>query len=281
MKNLKYLLIFFITNSYSQNGSDLIKSLESNAIPIENLTELDSAIYNEIKVFQIIMVGEMHGTNEPSNFVTGLVKLISKKEGKVVLALEIPQSEIGEIDKSTTKKDLLKSTYFSMENVYGRNGQACFDLIVNTCNIPGVTIEFIDNEKVQPRDSSMYIDILAIHKENPDAKIITLTGNIHNWLKPHRNKPKLGTYLINDLGALKHNKIMSINHIYKEGTMLNNTGNGLELKTIEGQNNLFNTTIQSKMYLCKTLLDSQNQYTHFLFTEKVTHSVKLNLQNQN
>ena len=276
MKQLKYLLIFLITNAYSQNGSDIVKKLEQSAIPISNLSELDSSIYNVVKDYEIIMVGEMHGTKEPSNFVTGLVKLISKMEGNVLLAMEISKNDIGVINKLTTKKELEKTKYFTMENVDGRNGQAWFDLILNCNQLPGVQIEFIANENIEPRDSSMYLDIKAIHNLKPNTKIITLTGNLHNWLKPYKNKSKLGTYIINDSSSFNPNKIMSINHMYKEGTMMNNTGNGLEIKTIQGQDNFFNKTIPSKNYLCMTLFESQNQYAHFLYTEQVSHSEKLN-----
>lgn len=276
MNQIAFILIFLVTCGYSQNGTDLKRKLEQNAISISQLDKLDSTIYDELKDYDVIMIGEMHGTNEPASFVSGLVKLIADREGKVVLAMEIPENLIKEFEQPISKENLRKTIFFSMENVDGRNGQAWYDLICKSSYIPGVEIKFIDNETVEPRDSSMYLDIKNIRLLNPKVKIISLTGNIHNWLKPFRNEPKLGTYITRDTVIFNSTKIMSINHMYKEGTMMNNTGNGLELKTVEGKDNFYNKTIKSKIYLCKTLFESQNQYTHFLFTEKVTHSGKLN-----
>jgi len=54
--------------------------------------------------------------------------------------------------------------------------------------------------------------------------------------------------------------------------MLNNTGNGLELKTFEGKDNIYNKTVSSNMFFCKSIFKEQDHYTHFLYTDKVTHS---------
>lgn len=53
---------------------------------------------------------------------------------------------------------------------------------------------------------------------------------------------------------------------------MNNTGNGLELKYIEGNDNFLNQTLKSKMYFTPQLFKKNKQYTHILYTEKVTHS---------
>lgn len=263
-----------LTKALSSNGQDIIGELQKHAIPISDLHNLDSAIYDEIKDYEIIMVGEMHGTNEPTEFVFGLVKLLSKQGENVVLAMEIPKAEIGEIDL-VDETTLRSSKYFSKENSDGRNGKAWFNLIIKSSLLANVNIEFIDNEYFLPRDSSMYIDLVKVRNKYSGSKIVTLTGNIHNWLKPFRESPTMGSYLVNDTLNFQRQNIMSINHIYKEGTMMNNIGNGLELRTVAGKDNFYNQTIEAKKYLCRTLLESQNQYTHFLYTEKVTHSDKL------
>ena len=274
MKTVLKVIILVLTCVITTNGQDVVSELKNNAIPIYDLQNLDSLIYEEIKNHDLIMVGEMHGTNEPANFVFGLVKLLSTMGEKVTLAIEIPKSKIGYIYPINREK-LLTTDFFSMENTDGRNGTAWFELILKSSELSNVTIEFFDNEYVSPRDSSMYLDILKLKRENNNNKIVTLSGNIHNWLKPKRGNQTMGSYIVNDSTNFNVSRIMAINHLYKEGTMMNSTGNGLELKIVEGKDNFYNQTIEAKMYLCKTLFMGQNQYTHFLYTEHVTHSEKI------
>jgi uncharacterized iron-regulated protein len=70
------------------------KNLKENAIPIQNLSKLSDKIYNEIANYEIIMIGEMHGTKEPAEFAYGLCNLVTKFEKNVVLALEIRSSQM-------------------------------------------------------------------------------------------------------------------------------------------------------------------------------------------
>jgi len=254
-----------------------IEILKNNAIEIENLENLNHEIYNEIKDYEIIMVGEMHGTYEPAKFAYGLCKLIAKNEGNVILVLELPKELLGDLSHPISSEDLMSTNFFQMENTDGRNGQSWFELILKSGNKQGIIVETLDNNICTPRDSSMYLDVIRIKKKYPNTKIVTLTGNIHNWLLPFRNQLKLGSYLLNDNQNINSRKIMSINHMYKEGTMMNNTGNGLELRNVEGKDNFLNETIKSKIYLTPQLFEKQKQYTHILYTEKITHSEKMKI----
>ena len=65
---------------------------------------------------------------------------------------------------------------------------------------------------------------------------------------------------------------MSINHVFSEGSMLNNDGTGLKISTIEREDNIYNTTISHDMFLYKKFPEEQNRYTHILYTDKVTAS---------
>jgi hypothetical protein len=281
MKILCILLLFFVLNLHSQNGSDVVNELRKNALPITNLEDLDQSIYEEIKNYDVILVGEMHGTMEPAQFVYGLVKLIQKNEGRVVLAMEIESMKLEGMMKSDGNciKD---SDFFSGPNLDGRNGKAWYELVLQSENLPGVDFLFFDNHRriETQRDSSMYLDFVNIRKGTAKkSKIVAISGNIHNRLQPYKNEATLGSYIFNDKINFTSDRVMSINHQYKEGTMMNNSGNGLELKTVEGKDNFFNQTIPSKKYLCKSLLESQKSYTHFIYTERVTHSEKLTSEN--
>lgn len=278
MKAISFILITFLTPMLVTSQDDISSprtALKQKAIAIENLRKLSNDVYNEIKDYEIIMIGEMHGTNEPAKFAYGICQLITNNEEQVILALEIPGELLVDMNSPLSSDELKGSDFFQMENVDGRNGQAWFDLILESNNNSNIIAETIDNNICSPRDSSMYLDVLRIKKKYPNTKIVTLTGNIHNWLKPFRNDMKLGGFLVNDGQYIQSNKIMSINHLYKEGTMMNNTGDGLKLQTIEGKDNLLNQTVNAKMYLSPQIFKRHNQYTHFLFTEKITHSKEL------
>jgi len=246
--------------------------LKYNAIPIDNLSKLNGDIYQEIAKYDVILMGEMHGTKEPAEFAYGMSKLIADKEGEVTLALEIPSSQLDGMTDSMSKEQLKALPFFSGQNSYGRNGDACLDLIYNANQDSRIRLKFIDNYIASTRDSSMYVEICEIKKAASFTKIVTLTGNIHNWLIPFSNEERIGGLLIQDTINFDPARIMSINHFYNQGTMLNNMGNGLELTTIEPKDNIYNQTISDKMYLCPRLSEDQLQNTHFLFTEKVTPS---------
>ena len=75
-----------------------------------------------------------------------------------------------------------------------------------------------------------------------------------------------------ELLAIPSEKIMSINHVFSEGSMLNNDGTGLKMSTIERKENIYNTTLSHEMFLYKKFPEEQNEYTHILYTDKVTAS---------
>ncbi len=70
---------------------------------------------------------------------------------------------------------------------------------------------------------------------------------------------------------------MSINHIFNQGTIMNNIGNGLELREQQGKVNIYNQNLKFDQFLSANIYDYIPQYTHFLYTEKVTHSKPVDL----
>jgi len=246
--------------------------IKEQAITIENLADLNTDIYREISKYDVILMGEMHGTMEPSEFVYGLSKLIADKEGNVTLALELPSSLLTGMTDNMTKERLKVFDFFSGENRTGQNGEACLDLIYKANQDSRINLEFIDNYIASTRDSSMYAAICEIKKAAPYTKIVTLTGNIHNRLIPYNDEQRIGGYLLGDTVNFDPTRIMSINHYFNHGTMLNNIGNGLELQTFDPSDNIYNQTISSKMYLCSRISEEIPAHTHFLYTEEVTHS---------
>jgi len=246
--------------------------LKTHAIPIKTLTSLNQNIYKEIANYDVILLGEMHGTREPAEFAFGLCELIARNEDHVILALEIPASQMNNFSEDMSLSQLADVEFFSEENNYGRNGQAMLELIHKSNQDAKITTRFIDNYRLSTRDSSMYAEIVDIKNTYPDTKIVTLTGNIHNWLIPYRDVDRIGGHLIQDTINFDPKRIMSINHLFSEGTMLNNIGNGLELTTIAPKDNIYNTTMSTEIFFCKRVIADQLQNTHILYTDKVSHS---------
>lgn len=249
------------------------KDLKKNAIPIQNLSKLSDKIYDEIANYEIIMIGEMHGTNEPAEFAYGLCELIAKHEGSVIMAMEIRASLMNNLSDEMSISELKELDFFRGKNFDGRNGIAWLDLVYKGIKNDGIILKFIDNPyPSSTRDSSMYREIRNIHNKHPNTKIVTLTGNTHNSFVPLFNKERIGGYLLKDTVNFDSKKIMSINHVFSEGNMLNNDLTGLKMRTIEREENIYNTTLSYEIFLHKKLLEEQNRCTHILYTDKVTAS---------
>jgi len=262
-------MLFWLTTGLCQDDAQFLKD---NAIEIENLSNLSNSIYEEISSHEVIMVGETHGTKEPTEFVYGLAKLIAEKEGTVIVGIEIPESEIDLKPEQINEKKLLNTSFFTRENSDGRNGQAWFDLIMKCSSDSKIKLAFFDNYIDEPadRDKAMYLSIKKLKETEPNTKIITLSGNVHNMLIPNEEQKTMGYYICNDSITFNRDKIASIFHAFNYGTMMNNIGNGLELSTIEPINNLYATSTAYKKYFCK--LVNKRSVNYVLYTEEVNHS---------
>lgn len=253
--------------------TEVQKHLKKNAIPFESLSGLSDKIYDEIADHEIIMIGEMHGTTEPAEFAYGLCELITKHEDKVIMAMEIRSSLMDGLSEGMSISELKELQFFQNKNFDGRNGEAWLDLVYKSNKNDKIILSFFDNSyPSSPRDSSMYLSIKQIRKLNPNTKIITLSGNVHNRLEPFREKKVLGCYLMEDSANFDSEKIMSIDHVFSEGKMLNADLTGLKMRTVEREENIINTTLSYEMFLCRTFPKKQNRYTHILYTDKVTAS---------
>ncbi|SHH47892.1 hypothetical protein [Winogradskyella jejuensis] len=264
------------TSNTIENSAEMTekqKDLKKNAIPIESLSKLSNKIYDEIANFEILMIGEMHGTNEPAQFAYGLCELITEHEDNVIMAMEIRSSLMNNLSDDISISELKELDFFRRKNFDGRNGVAWLDLVHKSIKNERIILKFIDNSyPSSPRDSSMYREIRNIHIKYPNTKIVTLTGNVHNSFTPLFDKERIGGYLLKDSLNFNSKKIMSINHVFSEGSMLNNDGTGLKIRTIEREDNIYNTTLSHDMFLYKKFPEEQNEYTHILYTDKVTAS---------
>lgn len=143
MKQKIFILSLLIQlNCFGQGFGDYITN---NAIPFLDTKNLNDSIYNQIQDKSIIMVGEMHGTKEPAEFVESLAKLISKKEGKVRVGIEIWSEIMKGIDFDNIESSVNQTEFFSRENTDGRNGVAWRDLVIQCMEDSLIDLFFFDN----------------------------------------------------------------------------------------------------------------------------------------
>ena len=268
---LTLLSLLLSVSAFSQGWKEYIAK---NALPLSEDLKPDPSLYTHFKNYQLILMGEMHGTQEPAKMVEQLAKLFLLHEDSVSVGLEIPPKEMGAFLKKPSEKTLKTSAFFSKPNEDGRNGQAWFDLVRYCMNEPRVSVFFYDNSALDdgvPRDSSMYLEIKKQALAHPKNKILTISGNLHNQLIPHNNLKTMGSYLSSDSTLFPKNRICSIYHYYAEGTMLNNTGNGLELTTIQFQDSDFTSGPSPNYFLFFEAVEPASNNCIF-FTRKVHHS---------
>ena len=227
---------------------------------------MDQNLYPLLKNYKFICIGEMHGTKEPAEFLSTLVKLFVSNNKKVIVGMEIPDSLMGSFRQQPDSAGLLKTEFFSRKSDYGLESSAWFHAIVS-CNQFGVTFCFFDNGNTD-RDLGMHEKLADCSMNDSTAIVVTLTGNVHNKLLPYKNNNTMGCYLKERFGE----KVFSVNHIYNGGTMYNRTSEGLALRTIPPSNNAFATATTFEKYFIRNIFSDTDGYSAYYYTNHVTAS---------
>jgi hypothetical protein len=211
-----------IVKSYSQDSVYICK----NAIKFDRQDSLNDDIYRSIKNYKLIMIGELHGTCEPANFVIGLVELLTKKGNNVQVGLEIPSNQMEKYNSLPNDSNIYLSEFFTKKSIDGKATYAWANIIGKLNDNKKIEIFFYDNLNgdFNTRDSLMYLNIKKRIQLHPNWKTVTVIGNMHNMLIPYKGKPKTAYFLSKDKDLNISNKILSIQHLYSKGTMLNSSG---------------------------------------------------------
>jgi len=88
------LTIIFTLIVFVIKGQTPEAYLKENAVKINKADSLDNSLYKLFSDFQLIMLGEMHGTNEPAKLLIGFTELLCNNGDSVQVGLEIPANEI-------------------------------------------------------------------------------------------------------------------------------------------------------------------------------------------
>jgi len=108
---------------------------QSNASPT-NHCEIDPGISNLANKNQLLMFGELHGTNEMPKYFADVVCALSTKNRPIKVGIEHPSAQLPlleqYINSAGTEEDrlaLINNSYWASEHQDGRTSQAMFDLV--------------------------------------------------------------------------------------------------------------------------------------------------------
>lgn len=142
----------------------------------------------------VVLLGELHGTNEAPRAVAGLVCHAVEKKIAVTVALELPRSESAGVAtyfaSGGTESDrgaLLAGAFWQRDYQDGRTSAAMVDLLeaLRALRAAGhdVRAVLIDDPTAEGgREQAMAGAIAAAVEQAPGRLLVALTGNIHNRL---------------------------------------------------------------------------------------------------
>jgi hypothetical protein len=274
MKSRLFILLLSLAFNTLKGQADSAR-LAKSAIEITKLDSLSEVIYDALHPYKLIMIGEMHGTQEPATFVKGLAELFTKHNDSVVVGFEIPSDQMKLFIKMKNERAVYNSDFFKFGSTDGIANDALASCIASVSKNPRVRILFYDinsgesKKNNNDRDSLMYLKIKNELKKHPASTFITLSGNIHNMLLAYKGENKVAGYLSKDNDLHIADKICSLNHVFKSGTMLNNMGKGLQLNKVDNGVTEYSKFTKYNNYLF-LFPSKQYAYNGVFYTRNVT-----------
>jgi hypothetical protein len=292
---VRYLVLVFI--ALNTEAQDLTTYLKERAVKMEKLDRLPGDVYSLMSRFQLIMIGEAHGTSEPAEFVIGLAEIMARQGDSVQVGFEIHSDAMTEFLSQYTESSIFRSAFFSTPSNDGRASIAWAGALSRLNKNSRIQIFFYDTNdwsspNINQRDSIMYINVKNKIREKAGWKTIVICGGVHNMRLPFRGENKMGYYFSMDTELNISERMCSLHHIYQSGTMMNNRGKGLELHEINNPATEYSSGVDYENYLFlyparftdshDSLMKYSEIYDGFYFTRKITASrpAKEKLQNQ-
>ncbi|WP_374585419.1 hypothetical protein [Pseudoduganella sp.] len=181
-------------------------------LPCQPQSQLDIATIKE----RVILVGELHGTNEMPAFVSGLACSLLRDGRQVALSLEVAADVQPEIERylvsdgsEAARQPLYGSSFGRLDD--GRGSAAIMEIIeqARVLRLAGAPITLVATDlrrsqaKVAPgekwdpatRDRIMAENIGALARAKPDAVVLSLSGNAHATRREGAPYPSLA-YLL-------------------------------------------------------------------------------------
>ncbi|PBQ34731.1 hypothetical protein CNR22_24130 [Sphingobacteriaceae bacterium] len=221
-------------------------------IEVDSLSHFPNKTYESLGNYSCLLLGEMHGTAEAPLIVKSLADIFSKHQ-QVIIALEIPDENQQEINRYLKNGDetILQKVKFFTDTRDGRSSEAMARLIKSVYkkeNIQLVCFDVSDYYSSNTyRDSLMAQNILRIKKQNPEAVLISLSGNIHSNTKKgfREGYQTMGYYLKKELGLT----VISLNILYQEGTAYNCVEGICKERKMEPDNSQFKNFLRKTAFI--------------------------------
>ncbi len=172
----------------------------------------------------VVLLGELHGTQEAPAFAAQMVCQASRSAHAVTLFLELSKEEQSAIDRylasdgsAAAKRRLLQTESWGRDYQDGRNSAAMFGLIeyIRKLKQEGQDVELvlIDLQSAPDRDLEMANNLLKRVGNDPTRFFIALMGNIHNQINP--GSGRVGDLVLKALGS---ERVLSLNQLYGPGS---------------------------------------------------------------
>lgn len=142
----------------------------------------------------VLLVGEMHGTEQGPGFVRGVVCHGLARGLSVTVGLEIDRAEDGPLRAylrsdggDEAKKILLYSAFWNRDYQDGRSSRSMFRLVDRFRELlaGGADLRVVPIDRPEPpagRDAAMAEAVARAAEARPEDVVVVLTGNIHNRL---------------------------------------------------------------------------------------------------
>ena len=170
---------------------------------------------------KVLLLGELHGTQEAPHYVAQTACLALKYGVSVTVGLELPYSEEetieafmnGEVEQAT----ILGLPFWAKEYQDGRTSQAMFTLLATLRQYRAeggdIQVVLIDDPKAEDRDFAMAQRVIAEASKKPHRYYIVLTGNHHTLIE--EGTGHMGSYIVEYLGR---ERVTALNQAYRGGS---------------------------------------------------------------
>ncbi|TFW30505.1 hypothetical protein [Massilia horti] len=164
--------------------------------------DIPAGLEQKLQPGHLVLIGEVHGTTESPAAFGDVVCRALEQGREVSVGLELNPNQVDSLaqymasdgDKAAVKR-FLHSTFWARSFQDGRSSTAMLALVERLRRLkqryPALTV-FVLDEAMSPsasvgglsRDQRMAVRVRAEHLRRPQALVLTLTGNVHNRLKP-------------------------------------------------------------------------------------------------
>ncbi|MEM7375699.1 MAG: hypothetical protein AAF587_44310 [Bacteroidota bacterium] len=195
-------------------------------LPCSTIHGLDSLL----RPGRIILLGEIHGTQEAPAYVGQMACHMLRKQIPVIVGLELPREEESVVraflqseGSEADQLNILQLPFWAKEYQDGRTSQAMFDLLETLRQFRTVggeiDILLIDHPSSDNRDIAMAARIIQTAKEAPASMMVILTGNLHSII--YEDSGYMGSYIT---AALGKDRVLSLKQTFTGGSAWVDTG---------------------------------------------------------